>query len=54
MHLFDAPPTPHELQGQPVEQFWMCRSLAHLSEVVQTTDDAAAEMSAPDAVYHDS
>ena len=50
MHLLDAPATVHELHGQPVEQLWMGRWIAHRAEVVQRADDAAPEVVVPDAI----
>ena len=54
MHLFDAPTLLHECQGQPVEQLGVSRTLSHLTEVVQTADDATAEVPVPYAIHHDS
>ena len=34
VHALHAPALPHELGGQPVEQFRVRRSLAHPSEIV--------------------
>ncbi len=50
MELLDAPAPLHELDGQPVEQLRMRRLLAHLAEVVERRDDAAAEVVVPHAV----
>ena len=48
--LLDAPAAVHELDRQPVEQLRMRRLLAHLAEVVERRDDAAAEVMLPEPI----
>jgi hypothetical protein len=49
----DPPAALHELHCQPVEQLGVRRRVAHLPEVLERRDDAAAEVLLPDAIDDD-
>ena len=52
MNALHAPAALYELRGQPIQQFRMCRPLAHDSEVTRSRDDPASEMVLPNPVRH--
>ena len=52
MNGFDAPVLLNEFGSQPVEQFRVRGTFAHLAEVIRRSDDALSKMMLPDTVYH--
>ncbi len=52
MHRLQAPLVPHELDGQPVQQFAVRRPAAQLPEITGSLHDPAPEVPVPETVHH--
>ena len=52
MYGFEAPPGFHKTNGQPVQQFRVCRPGTCMAEIVQRPDKTISEVVFPDSIDH--
>ena len=52
MQCFDRPTSLHELLGEIIEQFGMCRCFAAHAKIIFRSDDPRTKMMLPDAIHH--
>ena len=50
--MLDRPAVGHEFEGQPIQQYGMRRSKAHISEIGGCGHETAPEMVVPNTVDH--